>query len=53
MMTPRQRNARINTLRKEYMRLLMAGRTTQANRVQKELATLVIDRMREQLGKVA
>lgn len=52
-MTPRKRSARINTLRKEYQRLLAAGRTTTANKIQKELAALVIERMRDQLGKAS
>ena len=52
-MTPRQRAARINSLRREYSRLIRAGRTVTANKIHKELASLVADRMRHQLGKVA
>ncbi len=51
-MTPRQRSARINTLRKEYERLVLAGRLKSANEVQRELSALVVERMRLQLGKV-
>jgi hypothetical protein len=49
-MTSRQRSVRINTLRKEYRRLLLAGRTITANRIAKELAGLVTERLREQVG---
>ncbi len=48
-MTPRERAARIVQLRKEYRRLLLAGRTTTANKLAKELAGLVTDRLRDQL----
>lgn len=52
-MTPRQRSARINSLRKEYERLMLAGRTVTANKVAKELASLVVERMKYQLGRVS
>lgn len=50
-LTPRQRAARINTLRREYRRLLLAGRTTSANRIAKELSSLVVERMKHQMEK--
>lgn len=52
-MTPRQRSARINSLRKEYQRLMLAGRTVTANKIAKELTALVCERMRFQLGKAS
>lgn len=45
-MTRRQLTCRINTLRDEVKRLRLAGRTVCANRVERELAALVVKRMR-------
>lgn len=50
-MTSRQRTMRINTLRKEYRRLLLAGRTVTANKLARELTVLVVDKLREEVSK--
>jgi hypothetical protein len=50
-MTPHQRAAKINRLRREYRKTILAGRTTTANRIAKELAGLVVERIRHQLKR--
>lgn len=51
-MTPHQRAARINKLRKELQRPSMVSRTKRRSDYERELARLVVERMKHQLGRV-
>lgn len=48
-MTPHQRAARINKLRKELKRPSMVSRTKRRSDYERELAQLVVDRLRDNL----
>ena len=48
-MTPHQRAARINKLRKELRRPSMVSRTKRRSDYERELAQLVVDRLRDNL----
>lgn len=51
-MTPHQRTARINKLRKELMRPALIFRPKKANEIRKELAALVVQNLKAQIVKL-